>query len=798
MNTKEFYDDDFENSEMDFSIREQLDKYLIYWKWFILAVIIGLMCAWVYLKFTTNQFQASTTVLVKDEKKGGMMSELSAFADLGLVGKGVSNVDNEVEILKSRTVIESTVRQLQLDKQLLGIGNIKDEEIYSNKPFDVVFEKPLYVTNGETIILEISDCTNHNFKMQINKIGKDGETILQPSKNYAFGEVISTVFGGLKINKLVVEKTEEESKIETYKYIISPFDLVVQSFKGQLSVEALSKTSSVVTLSITDAVPQKAEDFLNALVATYNREAAADKSFITKNTSSFISDRLKLITVELEGVEKDVEQFKKSNKLTDIDSEATLYIEGANEYTNKSIEAEIQLNVVQSLLDFMKKSSNSDLLPSNLTTDNNKEASGLIAQYNTLVLDRNRILKSATIENPTVVKLDAQINAMKANVTSGLRRLQSNLIIEKRNLNNQEGVFSGKINKIPQQERQFKVIARQQKVKEELYLYLLQKREETAITLAATEPNARVIDQARADLNPVSPKRRIVYLAAMLLGLLVPFGIIYGKGHLDNKITSIIDLQKLTSVPFVGDLPKSESPNELMQKSSRSSSAEALRIIRTNLDFMISNSIDKKAKTIFVTSTFPKEGKTFVSVNLAATFALSDKKILLIGMDIRNPKLGDYLPIAPKGLTNYLSSTDTDINPYIIKHPDFDQFFILPSGIIPPNPTELLMNQKTSELLEKLKNEYDYIIVDTAPVGVVVDTLVNAKHADCFVYVVRANYLEKRMLHIANTFYKDKKLPNMCMMLNDTDSAKGYGYGYGYGVDEETKKKSWYKRLGKK
>jgi tyrosine-protein kinase Etk/Wzc len=440
----------------------------------------------------------------------------------------------------------------------------------------------------------------------------------------------------------------------------------------------------------------------------------------------------------------------------------------------------------------MKKSSNSDLLPSNVISSDG-DASGLISSYNKLVLDRNRILKSATAENPSVVKMDQQIASLKSTVTASLQRLKSTLSIEKRDLNSNEGILNAKIGKIPVQERQFRVIARQQKVKEELYLYLLQKREETAISLSATEPNARVIDAAKAAKRPVSPKKNIIYLAGLLFGLLVPFGIIYTKDLLDTKIKSRLDLDGKTLIPFIGDVPTSDNPSQIMRSESRTSSAEALRIIRTNLEFMVSKVPEGLAKTIFLTSTFPKEGKTFVSANLAATFALSGKRVLLIGMDIRNPRLDEYLNLPDRGVTNYLSSKDLVLEDLIVKYDGFEDFHVLPAGVIPPNPAELLMNKKVDTLFETLKSQYDYIIVDTAPVSLVTDTLLIAKHADCFIYVARANFLEKRMLTIPNTLYKEQKLPNMCLLLNDTDSTKGYGYGYGYGVKIE--KEPWYKKI---
>lgn len=781
------FDSDFDNS---IDLKTILNRYLRYWYWFVLAVLISLFGAFFYLRYTIPQYTSTTTILVKDEQKGGMFSELSAFADMGIGSAMKSNLDNELEILKSRTLTESTVKKLNLNISLIFKGKFSDMEIYNQAPISVDFVDK---TNGfyeQTINLKFLGLSSNKFKLEDELALVNSSVILASKNEFAFGEQIATKFGILIINRLGSDGSQFGPNSKPITIVVNPLENVVENYKNALKVEPVNKMSSVVALSITGPVIKKSEDFLNNLVQVYNADAATDKNFISENTSIFIANRLKLITQELDGVELDVQAFKKTNNLTDIESEAQLFITGSSEYDKKGVEIEIQLNVVSSLLDFMKKSTNSDLLPSNIIAEG--DASGLISSYNQLVLDRNRILKSATIENPTVVKMDQQIASLKSTVQSSLKRMQSSLNIQKRDLNRNESILNAKIGKIPVQERQFRVIARQQKVKEELYLYLLQKREESAISLSATEPNARVVDEARGNKTPIAPKKKMIYLSSLILGLLIPFGIIYAGDLLDTKIKSRLDLERKTQIPFIGDVPTSESSSQIIQLESRSSSAEALRIVRTNLEFMLNTVPDGEAKTIFVSSTFPKEGKTFISVNLAATFALSGKKVLLIGMDIRNPRLDEYLTLPDRGVTNYLSSKDLNLEDLIVKEEGFEAFYILPAGIIPPNPAELLMSKKVNVLFDSLKQQYDYIVVDTAPVSLVTDTLLIAKYADCFVYVARANVLEKRMLNIPNTLYKEKKLPNMCMLLNDTDSTKGYGYGYGYGVKVE--QKPWYKK----
>ncbi len=799
-----------DNTDEDFNIKDALQRYLFYWPLFVLGVLICLSIAYFYLRYTTPQYMASTNILVKDDKKGGILSEMSAFADLGFGGGMKSNVDNEVEILKSRTLVESTVKRLELNVSILKKGKINTIDVYKEAPIDVNFINLKSSFYDDKMSWEFVKLSPGTFKLIGAGNLRDGiPQLLTSKKEFRYGEIIPTRSGDLIVTKPTDLKTQGEY-IESIRINLSPLDDVVTGFLKRITVNPISKTSSVVGVSIVDSKTKRAEAFLDTMIQIYNDDAAADKNFISENTSKFISDRLVLITQELDGVEQDVESFKKSNGLTDIESEAKLFIEGSSDYNKLSVKNEIQLNVVVSMLQFMKKSTNGDLLPANII-EGQGDTSELISSYNKLVLERDRILKSATVSNPMVVKLDQQILSLKANVIESLMRLQSNLNIQKLNLKGQEGLLDSKIGKIPVQERQFRVIARQQKVKEELYLYLLQKREETAISLAATEPNARVIDVAKAAKNPVSPNNRLIYFSALLLGLLIPFGFLYVKTLFDTKVKSRLNITDKFNIPFLGDVPRSSTPNEIIGTKSRTSTAEAIRIVRANLDFMLTEVPDGKAKSIFVTSTVPGEGKTFLSVNLAAIFAHSGKKVLLVGLDIRKPKLNEYVGIqSNRGLTDYLSTKDIPVANFINKMKGFEAFDVLLGGSIPPNPTEMLMSPKLDLLFAQLKGEYDYIVVDTAPVSLVSDTLIVAKHADTFAYVVRANYLDKRLLNIAGNLHKDKKLPNMAFILNDTAVSKGYGYGgygyggygygvvYGYGADSEKEKKEakpWYKGI---
>ncbi|MEL1240125.1 GumC family protein [Flavobacterium flavipallidum] len=767
----------------DFDLKAEINKYLAHWKWIVLSVFLCLLLAFAKLRYTEPVYSASAKILMKDTKRGGRLTEAAAFSDLGF-NTGTRNVDDEIEIMKSRTLSENVIKKLNFNISIIAKGKVLDVELFEDTPIEVHFINPSDDFFNQSILFEFKETASGNFVLT------SSNNVIPNGKEYKYGQGIKTPYGVLIITK---PNHLKQNKIDGGLTIaVNPVESVAASYRGRLSIAPLDKGSSVVVLNIVDNVSRKGVVFLDKLIEAYNEKAVNDKGLISKNTSVFVSNRLALISKELEGVEKDVENFKVSNDLIDLESDAQLFVTGSTEYDKKAVDIQVQLNLLNSVYEYVKKSNNENLLPNNLLSETADEASSsLISSYNDLVLDRKRMLESATVSNPTIVKLDQQLANLKSTLIASLQKSKSILQIQKRDIEKNENLFKGKKQRIPSQERQFRTIARQQKVKEELYLYLLQKREETALALSSTEPNAKVIDSA-ITTGSVAVAPKMIYLAAIFIGLLLPLGVIFLIDFLDTKVKTRLDLEGKTKIPFIGDVPTSEDTSTIMQSESRSSSAEALRIIRTNLEFMLAKVPEGIAKTIFLTSTFPKEGKTFVSVNLAATFALSGKKVLLIGMDIRNPKLDEYLVLPNRGITNYLSSKDLNLEDLIIKQKGYEDFHILPAGVIPPNPAELLMSKKVDVLFETLKKQYDYIIVDTAPVSLVTDTLLIAKHADTFIYVARANFLEKRMLDIPNNLHRDQKLPNMCMLLNDTDSTKGYGYGYGYGVKVE--KKPWYKK----
>jgi tyrosine-protein kinase Etk/Wzc len=785
----------FQHKLQDESIhlREQLEKYLSYWPWFIVSILITFFISYLYLRYAQPLYQATTTILVKDDRKGAIQSELSAFNDLGLMNVK-SNVDNEIEVIKSRSIVEASVKKLNFNVAFYTEARVKVIELYDNKPYDVSFfdisnsfyqtSKTYLIDNGKGTSFELKDAESKSIGV------------------FKYGEVVN-----LPDAKMILTKKPVARQSFPIIMKISAVDQVVQSYKGRVSVSTMGKTTSVVAMSLVDPVPQKAADFLNTMVEIYNQDAIDDKNFISKSTQEFIDQRLKFITKELGDVEKEGESFLREHRLTNISTDAQSLVQNSISFEKELIQTETQVKVVNSLIEYLKDSPKDGIIPNNIVpamdNQNSNATANLINEYNSLVNQRNRNLNNGgTDKNLTVINLNNKIDDMRLSIKESLNRLAESLKIKRNDLRVQDNLINSKISNIPSQGREFKIIDRQQKIKEALYLYLLQKREEVGISLAVTAPNAKIIDPAIATKSPVSPNKRMIYIFALLAGLFIPFAFVFLRDFLDTKVKNRKDVEEIVTIPFLGDIPSSESNDQIIEIESRSSSAEAVRMIRTNLDFILGNIPDDKCKTIFVTSSIPKEGKTFVSINLAATIALTSKKVLIIGMDIRNPKLNDYITLPTVGLTNYLAKSDQNINDYIVKIDKYDNLYALPSGVIAPNPVELLSSSKINELFTTLKKEYDYIIVDTPPVSLVTDTLLVAKNADAFVYVIRANYLDKRMLGFIEDLYQQKKLPNLSLILNDTDLKKSYGYaygyGYGYGYGMEPEPKSWKEKLFRK
>lgn len=771
----------------EINIEEQLFKILRNWKWILLSMALALLVAYLYIRYTVPQYGMSTTILIKDEKKGA--SALDAFNDLGLVtsSKGVN--ENEVAILQSRTLSENVVRQLEFNITYFVEGIIISPEAYQNSPVKILFTEKNESFYKKDTTMVIQPQSDKKFLIT-NSLKKN-------PKEYSFGQKITTGLGTFVIiNNSGKNIAENDITIK-----FNSVSRVAASYNRRVGVETVGKKSSILKLSLTDPIQKKGIDYLDALVQQFNDDAAEDRNLISRGTSKFIESRLAIITRELDSVEKGVEVFKKDNRLTDLSSDASLSLSSSASYEKSVVDNETSMKILDYMLEVVNKGSDTEPLPSNVIPSG--ASAGLITEYNKLILDRTRVLKTASASNPYIINLDSQLRGLRSNLMESLINEKNSMRITQKDLKRQENIFGGKVLKVPTNERAFNAIDRQQKIKESLYLYLLQKREETAISLAVTSPKAKTIDAAYSN-GLVSPNTRMIFTVALFIGLVLPIGFIVLIGLLDNKIHSRQDVVKQTDIPYLGDIPLSED-EKLGISDSRSSTAESFRIILTNLEFMLSQTENNKAKSIFITSTLPKEGKTFVSINLSKTLAQYGRKVLLVGMDLRHPKFSDYLDVnSGIGVSNYLSSDKLSIADITFKQEGFKDFWVMPSGAIPPNPAELLNSSKVKELFDTIKNEYDYIVVDTAPVSLVTDTLLLNKFADVFVYVVRANYLKKNSLGLPESLHQEGKLPNMSILLNGISQNRGYGYGhgygygYGYGYGQEMKQKNWFEKMFKK
>lgn len=770
----------FEETSGSFNLREQIAPYLSRWKWFVIGGFLALLTAFLYLRYATPLYKASTIIMLKDDNKGGTVNEFSILSDLDIGVK--DNVENEVEVLRSRTLSEKVVKKLNLNISYFPKGK-KKPDLYTESPVNITVDKLSEKFEKEpSVELDIKGVNDiaYNLYNEGKLLGK-----------YNYGELVKNEVGQFTVNKSDKHFTKADLGVSVK---IDNLEGAAQAYRRALNVNLLGKNTSVLELSSTHNNKEKAKDYLNTLVEIYNADAIADRRFISENTSDFLTQRLDILTKEIDAVEKTTEKFKKDHQVTDIVSEASLYTQNTSEFEKRylDINTRVELidNVIKGFIDTETTGKTFPMLDA-LTAD--PALSAAINEHNKLVLSRNESAVNAGPENFRIKQMDEQIKSLKKAIKDNLLLLKSNLNIQKSDISKQQRVLSGRVSSVPTLEREFREITRQQGVKDALYLYLLEKREEAEISTVALAPNAKVIDRAFSSSIPVSPKKMIIYLAALALGLAIPFILIYLNTLFDNKVKSKSDIEKYLSAPYLGDVPRTKSDDKIIKANSTSEFAEALRIIRTNMDFVLGNIADNRSKAIFVTSSLPKEGKTFMAMNLAGTFALSGKKTLLIEMDIRNPKIGQFLKLPSQGLTNYLASNDIDINSVIVKVPDFKELYVIPAKVIPPNPAELLMNPKVAEMFDYLKTKFDYIIVDTAPVNLVADTLLTAKNADAFVYVVRENQTTKEMLQKAQKLHQENKLPNMCVLLNDTTLKANDSYGYGYYHNK--RKKTWWKRV---
>ena len=779
---EELYDDILEEKEEQADIKAILFKYIIRWPWFIASIIICRACAWIYLKQSTPIYNITASVIIKDEKKGGTMgNEFSGLEDLGLLNPS-KNIDNEIEILQSKSLIKDVVNELGLYINYWGNKGFKTTDLYGASPILVHYSFKDAETLNAPIQLTINYQKNGNLNVNmITDKGNDNEKKI--NKTFTeFPAVLSSEKGVITfIENQQVPIVEDVNLDITISHPLA----IAKGYRSALSIEPTSKTTSVATISIKNTNKKRGEDFINKLVEMYNRDANDDKNEVAQNTAHFIDERISVINQELGTTEQELENFKRESGLTDLSSDAQLAVAEKSAYEKLCVENGTQLNLIQYLSDYLKKPENANTtLPVNVGL-NDKSLTEQISQYNALILERNRLRRTSSDSNPVIRRLDSNIDDMHASLLTTINSVYKGLLITKADLDRQAGKYAGQISNAPAQERRFVSIQRQQEIKAGLYLMLLQKREENNIALAATANNAKIIDDALADDVPISPNKKIIYLAALVLGFGIPVAIIYILSLLSYRIEGHSDVERLTRVPVIGDVPLNDSDEKYaiaVRENDNDIMAETFRSLRTNLLFMLG---DPDKKVILVTSTTSGEGKTFIASNLAVSLALLGKKVVIVGLDIRKPGLNKVFHISHKerGITQYLvAPQSTDLRSMIQSSDLSANLNILPGGTIPPNPTELLARKSLDDAIELLKKDYDYVVLDTAPIGMVTDTQLIARVADISVYVCRADYTHKNDYQLINELYANKRLPGLCTVINGLDmKKKKYGYYYGYG-----------------
>lgn len=779
---EELYDDILEEKEEQADIKAILFKYIIRWPWFIASIIICIACAWIYLKQSTPIYNITASVIIKDEKKGGTMgNEFSGLEDLGLLNPS-KNIDNEIEILQSKSLIKDVVNELGLYINYWGNKGFKTTDLYGASPILVHYSFKDAETLNAPIQLTINYQKNGNLNVNmITDKGNDNEKKI--NKTFTeFPAVLSSEKGVITfIENQQVPIVEDVNLDITISHPLA----IAKGYRSALSIEPTSKTTSVATISIKNTNKKRGEDFINKLVEMYNRDANDDKNEVAQNTAHFIDERISVINQELGTTEQELENFKRESGLTDLSSDAQLAVAEKSAYEKLCVENGTQLNLIQYLSDYLKKPENANTtLPVNVGL-NDKSLTEQISQYNALILERNRLRRTSSDSNPVVRRLDSNIDDMHASLLTTINSVYKGLLITKADLDRQAGKYAGQISNAPAQERRFVSIQRQQEIKAGLYLMLLQKREENNIALAATANNTKIIDDALADDVPISPNKKIIYLAALVLGFGIPVAIIYILSLLSYRIEGHSDVERLTRVPVIGDVPLNDSDEKYaiaVRENDNDIMAETFRSLRTNLLFMLG---DPDKKVILVTSTTSGEGKTFIASNLAVSLALLGKKVVIVGLDIRKPGLNKVFHISHKerGITQYLvAPQSTDLRSMIQSSDLSANLHILPGGTIPPNPTELLARKSLDDAIELLKKDYDYVVLDTAPIGMITDTQLIARVADISVYVCRADYTHKNDYQLINELYANKRLPGLCTVINGLDmKKKKYGYYYGYG-----------------
>jgi len=785
-------------TEQPFDIIGQFIIYKSYWKWFIISLIVCITFVTLYIEFTLPTYEVKTSILFKDDVKGSGSVEMNVFKEMSILTQK-NNVDNELELLNNSLTLQKVVYELGIYASYTEVNSfeiVKKMGINNHLPkFGKYKERVLY---GDECPILISMPENYltNLTTQL-----EFEILIHPYGVYEFsgtynGEKYSTT-ASISDNKVklpfgdITIKRGEFRPVEdmTLEVVIQNPTNIAYNFLNQLKMKLKSKTTSVVDLSFTCSNVNLGKDFIKRFIETYNQEGINEQIEMANKTSQLIEDHLMSISKELSTVESQAENYKQAQGITDIATQSQLINKQNSDYEQLKLDIETQLAIVSDLINYIQNTSNQNQpIPSN-SGIKSSSLNELMANYNKLLLERNRLSRIASSGNRAMIDLTNQIESMYSTVQSSLKNEKNNLQIAQRDLLSKYTLTNARIMAIPRQERQYSEIKRQQGVKEGLFLYLLQKKEEKYMNMSSVESNSKLVDNIRSS-GPIWPNKMLLLFSSIILGLIIPASSIKIKDLLRYQIENKVELEEISIVPVLGEISKSnQGGNVLMKENNTDSFTELIRLLRANLLFVMES---KDKKVINILSSVSGEGKTFTSINLAISLALLDKKVLIIELDIRKPKLAKYLNIENKtGITLYLSgqlNQNELIKPSGI-HPNLS---IITAGTVPPNPNELLAKPALDKLVAKLGEDFDYIVIDTAPVGLVSDSFLLNRLADVNLYVVRANFTTKKDIEDATNLYKSKKIKNMYFVLNNVDMNKhsyrygnGRKYGYGYGKNNK-------------
>lgn len=762
----------------DFNIKDLVLQYLKYWYWFVLCILMFISLAYLKLRYSTPLYDVASTIVISQEDNLSNAG-LSAFKDLG-ISQSQDKIVNEIQILKSKTLIKKVITSLQLNIQYFHDGRVLKIEEYKNPLVNVTFlaDKNLLYKQYGTFIIQIESNSTFSF------IDEDHNTL----SKHNFNQPVPTKLGKVIVtpNTALIQNTTER----IIKINVMPVNSLVDNYRARLNISGVGQNSSVLQVSLRDAIIKRAEDFINSLINEYSLRDIANKTETSQKTTEFINERLLDISKGLSDVDNEAAKY-----MSKYSTVAGLSKEGAGELSEISSEnnkdiifLETQQLLLESTINFIEnKKSKNDLIPSSFNIDDTAITTD-IGKYNLLVLKRKRLLKTSSTQNPIIIKIDDELNGLREVLFQNLNNAKNRIEIKLNSFKQKEKEVKTKLSQVPDIQKDLREIVREQSVTENLYLYLLQKKEEAGITSHITVPNSRVLDRASPiSLVPVSPSTKSMYLLAIILGILVPFSILYIKRLLNTNVKSKKDIEAVLSVPFVGSIPKGSSKEKFaINKSNNTPISEAFRILRSNLDFLLRDISKTNGKTIFVTSSISGEGKSFISSNIAQSLAIIGKKVAYIGVDFRLPKFHEIFDLPEGkmtvGFSNFISDDGIEIPDIIIQQRHHDNLFIIPPGAIPPNPSKLLMHDRVKTMFNYLEDNFDYIVVDTAPISLVTDTLLISHYADLTVHVVKEDYSDKRLLSIPEMYKNDGRLVNLTVLLNfATSNMSGtYGYGYGY------------------